>query len=402
MISGEEPRILAVVEAVNAAVVGWKPPPELLDTTRQALGIIVTNAMVMMGPARPENTLALLHELGPGEVPVTRVVLAQDPFQPGDVRERLVALADDPDRRTAMMALQYLGHQLENEGDAEGTTEVLARALDLWREEDGPWTRAMLEHAQAQIFAQRGERELAAEYAKRAMPVLDALEAGDDAIQVRALLASSAFVTGDLAEAERLYNEILTLERGRATFSGSMMTMAAQAELQIAHGDHVAGLLTYRRVAHEMSTVRFPGVPASGLEPWTMFGLAGAVTAYARYGHGDEGADLAAELNRKTPRLLDPAYTFLDYPVCGMIMFALGCWGLMRGSVPARDAIRMLVVAERFSYNRFAPTLDWDSVAAVAEIAAPGEIDAVRAEWGDRRGPALLEEARALVKRMSG
>jgi hypothetical protein len=181
-----------------------------------------------------------------------------------------------------------------------------------------------------------------------------------------------------------------------------MVALAGQAELALAAGRVEEGLRNYRAVAEEMRAVRFPGLPTLGLEPWLLFGLAAAVTAYARHGHGDAGTDLATELAAKVPRILDPAYVFLDFPVCGMSVFALGTWGLLRGAVPVRDAVRLLVIAERFSFSRHAPTLDWDAVAAAAEVADPGGIDAVRAEFGDRRGPALLPEARALVARLYG
>jgi predicted ATPase/DNA-binding SARP family transcriptional activator len=402
LISGEEPRVLALTGAVDEAVAGWEPPPHLVDRTRQALGILLTNALAMLGPARPVHALALLRRLGAGDVPVARVVLAEDPDRPGTGHARLLELADDPDRRTAALALQYLAHRRENEGDAEGTLEVLRRAHELWREADGPWTRAMLDHGLAQIHAQSGRPQEAAEHAARAMPVLDALGAADDAIQVRSILAGAALARGDLAETERLYTEVAAMERGRSTFSGSMVALAGQAELALAAGRHEEGLRRYRLVAEEMRGIRFPGLPTLGLEPWLLFGLAAAVTAHARYGQGDSGADLAAELAAKVPRILDPAYVFLDFPVCGMSVFALGTWGLMRGATPARDAVRLLVTAERFSFSRHAPTLDWDAVAAAAEVVDPGGIDAVRAEFGDRRGPALLPEARALVRRLYG
>ena len=85
-----------------------------------------------------------------------------------------------------------------------------------------------------------------------------------------------------------------------------------------------------------------------------------------------------------------------------MVLFALGTWGLLRGAVPAPDAVRLLVLAERFAYNRFVPTFSWDAVAAPAEVAVPGGIAALREEYGTRRGPELLADAQALVRRLYG
>jgi hypothetical protein len=60
------------------------------------------------------------------------------------------------------------------------------------------------------------------------------------------------------------------------------------------------------------------------------------------------------------------------------------------------------VLADRFAYNRFVPTLAWEPVAELAEAAAPGLVGELLAEYGDRRGPGLLTEARALVRRLFG
>jgi hypothetical protein len=43
------------------------------------------------------------------------------------------------------------------------------------------------------------------------------------------------------------------------------------------------------------------------------------------------------------------------------------------------------------------PTLAWDRAVATAEAHAAGHLPAVDAEYGERRGPDLLAEARAVV-----
>jgi predicted ATPase/DNA-binding SARP family transcriptional activator len=403
-IAGEEPRILALVDAVDDAVAGWEPPPELVDVTRRALALVATNSLVAIGPALGA-AMTLLRRLGPGEpgeVPMAEVVLADDPELPGDVMDRLMALGEHPDRKVAMLSLQYVGHRLENSGDPEGTLDVVARAMSLWRESDGPWTLAILRCRRAQTHAQLGQYEEAAPHAALAIPVLDGLEASDDAAQARAVVAAAAVRRGQLDEAERLYAEIAEIHRGRPAFGGTIMTVAGRAEVALARGDADLGLRLYREVAAEMAELCFPGVTPTGLEPWTLFGASSAVTAFARYADGEAGADLAAGLAAKASGALDPDRRFLDFPVAGMVLFALGTWGLRRGTVPVADAVRLLVLADRFAYNRFVPTLAWEPVAEPAEAAAPGAIDALRAEYGTRRGPELLAEARALVRRLYG
>ena len=100
--------------------------------------------------------------------------------------------------------------------------------------------------------------------------------------------------------------------------------------------------------------------------------------------------------------MLDPANPHLDYPVAGLALFALGTWGLLRDAAPAGDAVELLVLAERFAYNRMIPTMAWERIAPHAEARAPGRIAAVRDELGDRRPAELLDEAHRLVERLGG
>jgi len=93
--------------------------------------------------------------------------------------------------------------------------------------------------------------------------------------------------------------------------------------------------------------------------------------------------------------------TFLDFPVTGMVLAALGIWGLLKGALPAEDAVRLLVLADRFAYNRITPVLHWPVLTAHAERVAPGLLARIEAEYGDRRGPGLLAEVRAVVARVA-
>lgn len=92
----------------------------------------------------------------------------------------------------------------------------------------------------------------------------------------------------------------------------------------------------------------------------------------------------------------------IDYPLCGCMLFALGAWGLLRGAMAPGDAIRLLVLADRFAYNGLMPSMAFERIEPYAERAAPGMIATVRAEYGDRRGSDLLGEARSLVEQVSG
>ena len=115
------------------------------------------------------------------------------------------------------------------------------------------------------------------------------------------------------------------------------------------------------------------------------------------HGTGTDGSDFWDELRAKAPPAFDPSRAHLDYPVLGTVLFALGLWGLRRETLPAPDAVRLLVLADRFAYSRSLPTLAWENAAGPAERAAPGLIARLRSGYGERRGPDLLAEARAAV-----
>ena len=122
-----------------------------------------------------------------------------------------------------------------------------------------------------------------------------------------------------------------------------------------------------------------------------------ALAAHAYYAPADDptGAKLFARARDRALRVLDPAHPHLDYPVCGLVLFALGAWGLLRDALARADAVRLIVLADRFAYNRSMPTMSWERITAETERRAPGLMAALAAEYGQRRGPELLDEARA-------
>jgi len=153
-----------------------------------------------------------------------------------------------------------------------------------------------------------------------------------------------------------------------------------------------------------MRELEFPGIPRTGQEPWALFGASIALTAHAYYAaEADEvyGQELFRVCRENALRLLHAADTDLDYPVTGILLFALGAWALLRRAAPAQDAVRLLVLADRFAYSRTIPTLMWDRIAQRAEAAAPGYIAEFRTHYQGR--PAgLLAQTRQAVERLVG
>lgn len=404
-IRGDHGRLIVVTEAIGERLRDWFPPPELTDQTRAATAITLTNAMISAG----EHTgpiRALLERLGPGDsdprlAAITRVMLAYDPREAVLYPPKLERLSRDPDRHVAGIALQWLSHARENAGDPHGAIDAATRALALVEEEDGPWSPATLRTQLAQLTGHLGDRERAAEHARAALPVLVRLGAKDDEILLRSLLVLNAIADGRLAEATVGMARINAIEDVEAAFGGLIVIQIGDAELALAGGDHAEGLRAYREAAARMNEIRFPGVSRTGVEPWSLFGEATALNAHAQFaGPEDEpaGRALFAACRDGTLQVLHAGDPHLDYPVTGMLLLGLGSWGLLRDAVPRDDALRLLVLAERFAYSRLIPSMAWEPIASRAEQRAPGRIAELQAEYGERRGPALLGEAQRLVE----
>jgi predicted ATPase/DNA-binding SARP family transcriptional activator/tetratricopeptide (TPR) repeat protein len=408
-VRGEHTRVIALTGSVVQAVAGWRPPPELADTTRIALVVLLYNSMLMTDEAtRPAREL--LARLGSGEregtVPQLRamieLMLAYDPVRARPFEDRLDELCADPEPTAASVALMWRGQLLENAGDPAAAMVVIRRALELTGDEsEGPWSVAILHAQLSQLFLQLGQREAAASHARMAMPILERLGALDDLRQLQSALALSAIADGRLDEAAEHARRFDRTAKAEAVLHGGTAARAVSAELALARGDRAAGLAAYRELVDAMRAITARVLPPIGIEPWVMMGEAWALTAFARYGQrADE--PYAAELYGCCRSRLLPAldYRYVDFPVCGTVLFAVGAWGLLRSALPAAAAARLLVLAERFAYNRMLPTMDWAAVEPYAERRAPGRIAALRTEYGDRRGPDLRDEVRAVLRRL--
>ena len=143
---------------------------------------------------------------------------------------------------------------------------------------------------------------------------------------------------------------------------------------------------------------------ANGLEPWALFGESLGVTALAVHGTTPddfvEGTRYYRALLAKSLLVLDPQRPFMDYPVAGLVLHGLGAWGLLRDAMPADTAVQLLVLAERFGYTRFAPTMSPERTDGTAEERAPGVAARLRRDYAGRTAPSLLPEARAAVSRV--
>jgi hypothetical protein len=231
------------------------------------------------------------------------------------------------------------------------------------------------------------------------------LGALDDEVQLLALLALCAIGDGRLEDAERELAKVDRIEETEAIFGGIAVRQIGRAELALARDEPADGLRIYRECAAAMRALHLPGIARTGLEPWALFGDSTALAAFAHYAtEADEthGRELFSACRAHALRVLDRANLGLDYPVAGMVLFGLGTWALLRGATPVDEAVQLLVLADCFAYNRTIPTMAWDRIQSRAAEAAGGRLDALRAEYGERRPPDLLVQARRAVEQLPG
>jgi len=396
-IRGDFPRSLAFTRAIASALTGWRPPPRLLDWTRVALAIALLNAVFFFHSEDSGPLVSMLSELGSDSAnPKVRAMVTVLLTMVADPEHGFDTLIADPDPVVRKFALHLQCFTRENSGDPAGAIEAAKAALHLVGEEDGPWQRAVLNTQLASLSAQIGDFAAATRYATEALPVLERLGDLDDVIQVRAALAMNAVVEGRRDEAEQMISELERLAP-RGTYDEVFSAELCRAQLALIDGDIANGLRMHREAAERLRRRTVPGTPDA---PWTVLGEVLALAAYAQYGEGDDGADLFERVCAKVSDVHAVDRRFLDFPAAGMVLAALGLWGLLKGALPVEDAVRLLVLADRFSYNQYALTMRWPVVSGHAERVAPGVLARIAAEYGERRGPDLLAEARAVLKRV--
>lgn len=397
-ICGDHTRTVVLTPAVASALSDWTPPPRLLDRARMALSIALFTTSVVSA-AETGTLTRLLSRLGADSAnPTVRALVTALLSMVSDRERGLERLAADPDPLVRRIALHWLSHGRENVGDPVGAIEAARAALELVDDDGGPWHRALLHTQLAGLYTHLDDPASAARHATEALPVLERLGAVEDAVQIRATLAMGELAEGRRDEAARMLDEMEALA-SQGTYGEVLAVAAGRAQLALVDGDIAEGLRRHRETAEVLRNLRMPGAPVGSML-WSIVGEVVAVSAFAEYGEGDDGADLFESLRAKVLIAFESDYAFRDYPVVGMVLAGLGIWGLRKGAMPAEEAVRLLVLADRFAYNRFVPTMRWSVLCAHAERIAPGVMSRIEAEYGERRGPDLLAEARTVLERV--
>ncbi len=335
--------------------------------------------------------------------------------------EVLARLCEDPDPRVAHNALQWTTQVHENSGDLEGALGTAARALALCDDADGPWLRAMTESQLASLATHVGDWPRAVAHARRAEPVLAALGAREDVVQLLSVTAFAELAAGRTDTAEEIIGRIDADDPGTPGMGWSVAT-TSRAELALARGQVDEGLRLHRECLVDAYGRQFGHLTQPPeLMPWVMYAEATVLATHAFHGRGAEVAEDALRVRGDLPRMVpgttgttDPADDpgsvrttgngladlHLDYPVLGGVLVGLGTWILATGPTDDAEqagAVRLVALGHRFGYHRNLPSMAWGHVQALVERAAPGALAPQVEEYAGRRAADLTDELRAVV-----
>jgi len=403
-VEGSHLKVVTLAHEVEEVVADAEVTDDLVPALRSTLSAIAFNSMIF-SEYGTDRALARLESLPTGdgstrsEAQTMVLLTARFGMTDGDA-DALDRLCEHPQPRIRQLALQWASQFYENLGDLDEARVRAERSLELVDDRDGPWTGALVRSQLAGLKMQVGHLDEALGFAIDAIPVMEALGATEDVAQLKAVLAMSAIADGRYAEAGRIFDEIAEDDGGGGVFGSSIIVQCGRPELDLAMGRIEEGLLGYRHAVQTLTNRPIPNINvALDYEPWVMFPEAAALSAHIRHEHLDDGARLRADLLVKAPGALGGKMGFLDYPVVGALVFALAEWELATVTDPVdlARAVRLLVCADAFGYNRQLPSLSWEPAHALAEAALPGEVARVRGEIGDQKGPDLREHVRDLL-----
>lgn len=403
-VEGSHLKVVGLAHDVEDLVADAVIPDELEPALRTTLAAIAFNSMIFSDNFT-SRAMGRLEELPRGtgqdrtEAQVLVLLAARRGFIDNDPEE-IDRLCLDPEPRVRQLALQFASNMYENLGELAQSRRCAERSLELTDGRDGPWSKALVSAQLAGTLVQIGAMEDALRYADEALPAMQALGASEDVAQLKAVRALAAMQDGRHDDAGRIFDEIEQEDAGSGIFGAAIILLCGRPELALIEGRIDEGLRDYRDAVQTLINRPVPGLTSLvDYEPWIYFPQAAALSAHVRHGRRDEGAELHANLRGKVPSTMAGEQGFIDYPVVGSVMFALAQWELSGEPDPvaAERAVRLLVIAELFGYNRQLPSLTWEPAAAMAEAVLPGGLARIRAEIGARRAPELRDEAHRLL-----
>jgi hypothetical protein len=411
-VEGSHLKVVGLAHEVEDVVAEAPVADDRVPVLRTTLAAIAFNSMIFSDSVTA-RALARLEEIGSGtgearsEASAKVLLAARLGLADGDPHE-LERLCEHPVRRVRQIALQWASQFYENQGDLERATDLAVRSRELTDHDervDGPWGRALVSAQLAGLTVQVGAMEDALRYADDALPTMEALGAVEDVAQLKAVVALAAMQDGRVADAARIFDEIEAADAGDGVFGAAILLLCGRPELDLVAGRVEEGLRGYREAVHTLMARPIPGIGLSiGYEPWVLYPEAAAVSAHVRHGRREDAVDLQHDLRTMIAGALAAQQGFMDYPVVGSVILALAEWELSGrpDRAAAERAVRLLVCADRFGYNRQLPSLGWAAAEALAEAAAPGVLARVREELHGRRAAELREEVRRHVAELDG
>jgi predicted ATPase/DNA-binding SARP family transcriptional activator len=398
-IEGEHLGVLQITREVLDLVANATPAPGREAEMRGVLSLVIVTTTLFSG-VPPVDAIERLIALGlAGDHSrtdaLTRLLL--EVYAGGfPSLEALDRLCEDDDPAVARGALQWATQARENAGDIEGAIVAANRGLTLCDDSDGPWTRALFEAQATGLATQAGDWDEAVAHASRAIPVMQALGALEDVLQLRSTLAFADIAAGRLDEAATQIEAIVSDERG-SSVGWSIAGLTGEAELALARGETDTGLRLLLDCLDAVTTRELPGIEAvSALLPWVLYAEASALFAHALHGRREDVTWLAEKVREKALELLAAETLAVDYPILGGLLLAEGCWVLTGdpSDESSEAALRMVALGYRFGYHRELPTLAWTNVTGLVDPVAPGRLPALVEQFADVPVVDLLDEVR--------
>jgi predicted ATPase/DNA-binding SARP family transcriptional activator len=379
VVESNYPGLATLVEETSWLLSHYRPGPGCVETTRTAAALLTAYTFAIEGP-RAVRSLVVLRRLPPAP-PDTLVRAAA--IVVCAVCERvdaLHALCDSAEPLLAGVANSMAAYVWESANDVENALKCARRTLDAFESGDVPWSRALAHARITELCLQVERGDEAVQHLTAALPVLDRLGSGADAVGIRWWIVLANLQRGALDEAERWMAQIPATAVGDAGATYGY-DLGVRAEVQLARGEIDAGLDQWRRLVHHLRTAGdiSPGVPA-GLDPWIVEAQAVAVAAHAQHGRVDLVREIVDDLRDRLRTMLahpvpNPPPFLLEFRSSGTILLALAMTDLDRGARTgdagaSRSGVRLVALAERFRYLRnFQPTMSGARARRAAEEA---------------------------------
>ena len=298
-----------------------------------------------------------------------------------------------PDRRSPL-ALPWPRQARENIGDPEVRSPRGTEALAAGRGRDGgPWPQAMMHAMSAALRAARPRRGGSPRASRVPGP-------GPARCRRRPRSRCARWWRSMVAGRPRGRRAPLAVARSATRRVGLAGRPSSVARRRAGPGPGRIGEgLGFRAAGLRVGELPFPGVgdPAWCRGRWWPRRRAWRHTPATA--PATSGADLFEALTGKRAGAR-PGPALPDYPVCGLVLFALGPWGLLRDALPVEVAVRLIALADRFGYSR-SSHLAW-SARRPCRGAAPGRWPDGPPSTATARGPDLLDEARGVIADGSG